>query len=1085
MYWIVALVAFLGSFAFADWNGLISKPSSVERNGKTFYEITTPENLAWFAVQVNKGHVSYNAVLKNDISITTSSVTSETISWEPIGNDSTAETMFTGEFDGDGYTISGLYSNATYGGLFGVVGKGGIVKNLKMKNALVEAKGFRSGILANVFGGDSIINVSIEGEVFHKSLTGGFVGYMVGFNVVNQSVSKVKLRGEGSVACFAATVQSGEFVGNRSECVLDSAGNTANFAGFVGTVNKYALFKNDTNMTSVLRTGTNSGGSATSSGFVWKVDSDATVYFDNSLNLGSMKNSYNFGGSVAGFVGSVKGNVVFDNTVNKGDIVDSAEGVKDPAFYAAGFVADFSGNKAIFRNSTNEGNIYSSSYRSPKAAGFMAYISGSGNVMFEKCENGGNVDASGYYPNAAGFVAYFIGDSLKISNSKNTGTISRYNASGFVSYYKGSLLKIEQSENSGNIESSGTVGGLVSISLFHADDYLVEIHNSVNSGKIVANNAVRAGGIIGVGFGTLIENCENYGNIEDYSPAYNVVTGIGGISGGYGIIKNSTNYGNLIYGDSSLTGSVYMGGIAGKSDTVSVYGFLGVEKSENRGNLYVKGAKVAIVGGIFAYTLHLHNFIRCANHGRVEVENVAGSADVFGLGYVEYDISKFGGNLNTGRLRIVGEGNNRIASLLYFRGSSETIVSGSVSLTDSVSINEELTAGLQFRIGYLGDIYDKCTFFDKDVMPVDKDSLGWGVSTKDLQTEEFAWRLNTCNGRLPNSEIWSQKGNSYPVWSSDSLHPIYKLVFKDTAKVLIIYSYSVDSSFTNAEGKAIKIPDGPDPSDADEDLMFGYWMFKGNQKLTKDVVNTGDESVYATYVAKGTSISTVAFEAAGRVIESYAVTGGFSVIVLPEAPQWVGHNFIGWYNGTQLAGLPGVEVSVKTDTKFVAKYDVEMYKITFMQGVDTLQSLELPYGDIPEYSGKTPVSKVDGFVFVGWTPSVVPVTGIATYEATFGKSSYSSSSSPNSSRSQSAISSSSEGKTSVNYAWITNAKVRVENRKILLSGIESESLVALLDMQGRVVFKTRVSGGVLVVPEVYCGRYILRVNNRVQAITVK
>ena len=48
------------------------------------------------------------------------------VSWTPIGN---GIVPFTGNFDGGGHTISGLYINSTsdYQGLFGYVGEGGTV----------------------------------------------------------------------------------------------------------------------------------------------------------------------------------------------------------------------------------------------------------------------------------------------------------------------------------------------------------------------------------------------------------------------------------------------------------------------------------------------------------------------------------------------------------------------------------------------------------------------------------------------------------------------------------------------------------------------------------------------------------------------------------------------------------------------------------------------------------------------------------------------------------------------------------------------------------------------------------------------
>lgn len=51
-----------------DWDGTTSKPSSKKIDGVEYYVITNPNELAWFAYQVNnKDSLSINALLGNDI----------------------------------------------------------------------------------------------------------------------------------------------------------------------------------------------------------------------------------------------------------------------------------------------------------------------------------------------------------------------------------------------------------------------------------------------------------------------------------------------------------------------------------------------------------------------------------------------------------------------------------------------------------------------------------------------------------------------------------------------------------------------------------------------------------------------------------------------------------------------------------------------------------------------------------------------------------------------------------------------------------------------------------------------------------
>ena len=112
---IFATLLLVCPLVFANWDGSVKKPSIREIDGKEFYEIATPENLAWFAVQVNKGKLNYNAVLVNDIVVWDSPVSSETTPWIPIGIERDTDLQgFKGVFDGNGYKVSGVYITRSY-----------------------------------------------------------------------------------------------------------------------------------------------------------------------------------------------------------------------------------------------------------------------------------------------------------------------------------------------------------------------------------------------------------------------------------------------------------------------------------------------------------------------------------------------------------------------------------------------------------------------------------------------------------------------------------------------------------------------------------------------------------------------------------------------------------------------------------------------------------------------------------------------------------------------------------------------------------------------------------------------------------
>ena len=105
------------SFA-ANWDGSTSKPSSKEIDGVEYYVITSPNELAWFAYQVNeKGESKINAILGK-------------ISLSTIGISNT--NVYDGIFDGAGYTIYGLYSK---GAIFGYTRENFVLKNFSVKKS--------------------------------------------------------------------------------------------------------------------------------------------------------------------------------------------------------------------------------------------------------------------------------------------------------------------------------------------------------------------------------------------------------------------------------------------------------------------------------------------------------------------------------------------------------------------------------------------------------------------------------------------------------------------------------------------------------------------------------------------------------------------------------------------------------------------------------------------------------------------------------------------------------------------------------------------------------------------------------------
>lgn len=139
------------------------------------YLIKSAADLQQLAQKVNRGNECENLHFKliNDIDM--SSVCNVSLGdWNSIGS---IDTYFEGSFDGDGHTISNLYSRSggvNYKGLFGHIGPQGSISNLKVEGVMYAS--FWAGMLAGANGGKISNCEVIGGEVEAYKCAGGIVG---------------------------------------------------------------------------------------------------------------------------------------------------------------------------------------------------------------------------------------------------------------------------------------------------------------------------------------------------------------------------------------------------------------------------------------------------------------------------------------------------------------------------------------------------------------------------------------------------------------------------------------------------------------------------------------------------------------------------------------------------------------------------------------------------------------------------------------------------------------------------------------------------------------------------------------------
>ncbi len=181
------------------WDGSIADGFDVGDGSKDNpYEISTGAQLALLAEVSNSapvGEFAYQGVyfkqtqdiILNDISnIADWKTQPPKNEWTAIGkrvyvNEESFDKPFAGNFDGNGFTISGLYVNekSTEGGLFGII-NGATLKNITLDDSLVISETemwlYTAGIVADARN-SSVENCVNKADVSSSNLSGGVVGY--------------------------------------------------------------------------------------------------------------------------------------------------------------------------------------------------------------------------------------------------------------------------------------------------------------------------------------------------------------------------------------------------------------------------------------------------------------------------------------------------------------------------------------------------------------------------------------------------------------------------------------------------------------------------------------------------------------------------------------------------------------------------------------------------------------------------------------------------------------------------------------------------------------------------------------------
>ena len=231
------------------WDGTVLQPTVlVSVDGIYYYKIYTGKELAYIA-QTGGKWLGYNYMLANDIVLNNVELTYDTNGnltadatklnvWTPIDG-------FKGVFDGNGFSVSGVYVNgASYSGFFGKCY--GNVFNLTLTNSYIKGTNYVGGICGHFTEvSKDMVNCYFDGAVVGTGGVGGLVGYARTITV-SRCGNYGDVWGTGSHVAGIA----GEFysyginncfnegnIYSKGDCVGGIAGST-DLYGFTGCVNR-------------------------------------------------------------------------------------------------------------------------------------------------------------------------------------------------------------------------------------------------------------------------------------------------------------------------------------------------------------------------------------------------------------------------------------------------------------------------------------------------------------------------------------------------------------------------------------------------------------------------------------------------------------------------------------------------------------------------------------------------------------------------------------------------------------------------------------------------------------------------------
>lgn len=479
------------------WSGNASEKFSGGNGTKTNpYIIKTAEELKLIADKVNSGDTEYasacyimvNDIALNDVSNVDNWATeAPTNEWIPIGN---LTYPFTGTFDGNGYTISGLYINQYQ----------------------ANETGYHKGLFGFVSGG-TVSNIGLEkGYLKAYRYSGALVGGTYGATVKN-CYNKIPIIGDVNVAGIVGAVNTQE-----TEFTIENCYNEGTIAvgSYSGGVLGSCIATNPIQIKSCYNVGKVTGGEQYVGGLVGYLENNSYLSVADCYNLGAISAKLKLAGVVGCINSSTDKQGIITNCYNGGNVSSNSP---EYTFINVGGVVGHCINSQITK-CYNYGSVSSPGKDDGAVCAFAET-----NSIISECYNVADIKSSGTFGGVVGVISL----NVTVKNCFNTGTIETTGSSAGVVGWMQENCTVLNCINIGNIIGNDgyeyaiarNAGGVVN------DCYYLDTCGAAGEGIALSY--------------TQMQNCANYAYIGSTSSWKNEWIMGCNPYGVYPSLKNMTN----------------------------------------------------------------------------------------------------------------------------------------------------------------------------------------------------------------------------------------------------------------------------------------------------------------------------------------------------------------------------------------------------------------------------------------------------------------------------------------------------------------------------------------------------------------